>query len=107
MLLKTGKSREALLRLDARHPGLPVDLRQLRVSYRPELLLLRAEMSLDLDGTPPLEIIASWGRLQAFMPPGDELSRGLLYNTMAIGYLQADALVEARQLAQEALETYE
>jgi DNA-binding CsgD family transcriptional regulator len=107
MLVKTGKTREALLRLEARFPGLPVDLRHLRVSYRPELLLLRADMSLDLDGTPPLEIIASWGRLQAFMPPGDELSRGLLYNSMAIGYLQADALVEARQLAEEALAAYE
>jgi DNA-binding CsgD family transcriptional regulator len=106
MLVKTGKTREALLRLDARYPGLPVDLRHLRVSYRPELLLLRADMSLDLDGTPPLEVIASWGRLQAFMPPGDELSRGLLYNSMAIGYLQADALIEARQLAEEALAAY-
>jgi ATP/maltotriose-dependent transcriptional regulator MalT len=71
------------------------------------LLLLRADMSLDLDGTPPLEVIASWGRLQAFMEPGDELSRGLLYNSMAIGYLQADALTEARQLAEEALVAYE
>ena len=107
MLVKTGKTREALLRLEARHPGLPVDLRHLRVSYRPELLLLRADMSLDLDGTPPLPVIASWGRLQAFMEPGDELSRGLLYNSMAIGYLQADALVEARQLAEEARAAYE
>ena len=107
MLVKTGKTREALLRLEARHPGLPVDLRSLRVSHRPELLLLRADMSLDLDGTPPLEVIASWGRLQAFMEPGDELSRGLLFNSMAIGYLQADALTEARQLAEEALAAYE
>jgi len=107
MLVKTGKTREALLRLEARHPGLPVDLRSLRVSHRPELLLLRADMSLDLDGTPPLEVIASWGRLQAFMEPGDELSRGLLYNSMTIGYLQADALTEARQLAEEALAAYE
>jgi DNA-binding CsgD family transcriptional regulator len=107
MLVKTGRTREALLSLEARHPGLPVDLRRLRVSYRPELLLLRADMSLDLDGTPPLEVIASWGRLQAFMTPGDELSRGMLYNAMAIGYLQADALVEARQLAEEALAAYE
>src|SRR5579859_163314 len=107
MLVKTGKTREALLRLEARHPGLPVDLRRVQLAYRPELLLLRADMSLDLDDTPPLEVIASWGRLQAFMAPGDELSRGLLYNSMAIGYLQADALVEARQLAQEALAAYE
>ncbi len=107
MLVKTGKTREALLRLEARHPGLPVDLRSLRVSHRPELLLLRADMSLDIDGTPPLEVIASWGRLQAFMEPGDELSRGLLFNSMAIGYLQADALTEARQLAEEALAAYE
>jgi DNA-binding CsgD family transcriptional regulator len=107
MLVKTGKTREALLRLEARHPGLPVDLRRLRLSYRPELLLLRADMSLDLDGTPPLEVIASWGRLQAFMAPNDELSSGLLYNSMAIGYLQADAIIEARQLAEEALAAYQ
>ncbi len=107
ILVKTGKTREALLRLEARHPGLPVDLRRVRLSHRPELLLLRADMSLDLDGTPPLEVIASWGRLQAFMDPGDELSRGLLYNSMAIGYLQADALTEAHQLALEALAAYE
>lgn len=106
MLVKTGRTREALLRLEGRHPGLPVDLRQLRVSHRPEILLLRADMSLDLDGTPPLEVIASWGRLQAFMAPGDELARGLLFNSMAIGYLQADALVEARELAEEALGAY-
>jgi DNA-binding CsgD family transcriptional regulator len=107
MLAKTGRTREALLRLEARHPGLPVDLRRLRVSYRPEVLLLRADMSLDLDGTPPLDVIASWGRLQAFMAPGDDLSRGMVYNSMAIGYLQADALIEARQLAEEALAAYE
>jgi DNA-binding CsgD family transcriptional regulator len=107
MLVKTGRTREALLRLEARHPGLPVDLRNLRLSYRPELLLLRADMSLDLDGTPPLEVIGSWARLQAFMAPDDHLSRGLLYNSMAIGYLQADALVEALTLAEEALAAYQ
>ncbi len=47
--MKTRKTREALLRLEARHPGLPVDLRSLRVSRRPELLLLRADMSLKIE----------------------------------------------------------
>jgi DNA-binding CsgD family transcriptional regulator len=107
MLVKTGRTREALLRLEGRHPGLPVDLRNVRLSYRPELLLLRADMSLDLDGTPPLEVIGSWARLHAFMAPDDHLSRGMLYNSMAIGYLQADALVEALTLAEEALAAYE
>jgi DNA-binding CsgD family transcriptional regulator len=106
-LVKTGRTREALLRLEAQHPGLPVDLRSPQRSYRPELLLLRADMSLDLDDMPPLEIVASWGRLQEIIVPGDDLSQGILYNLMAIGHLQADALVEARQLAERALGAYE
>ena len=35
LLIKSGQTREALRRLEARHPGLPVDLRRLRLSHRP------------------------------------------------------------------------
>ena len=107
LMIKSGQVREALLRLDSQHPGLPVDLRRLRLSHRPYALLLRIDLSLDIDENPPLEVIASWGRLEALFPPGDTLARGLLYNTMAIGFLQAGALVEARELAEEALATFE
>jgi DNA-binding CsgD family transcriptional regulator len=107
LLIKSGQTREALLRLEARHPGLPVDLRRLRLSHPPLAVLLRIDISLDIDETPPLEVIASWGRLQTLLPASDELARGLLFNTMAIGFLQADALLEAGQLAEEALAVYE
>ena len=39
--------------------------------------------------------------------PGDDLALGILYNTMAIGFLQAGALVQAQELVQEALAVYE
>ena len=107
LLHKSGQSREALLRLEARHPGLPVDLRRLRLSHRPLAVLLRIDISLDTDETPPIEVIGSWGRLQGLLPAGDDLALGLLLNTMAIGFLQADALVEAGQMAEEALEVYQ
>lgn len=105
LLVKTGKSREALLRLDAQYPRLPVDLRKLRLSHRPYAVLMWLDISLDLDEA-PVEVIESWGRLEALLPPGDELARGILYNTMAIGFLQAGALLQARQLAEEALAVY-
>jgi DNA-binding CsgD family transcriptional regulator len=106
LMIKSGQPREALLRLEARHPGLPVDLRRMRLSHRPMAVLLRIDISLDIDETPPLEVIASWGRLQALLPAGNELALGLLFNTMAIGFLQADALLEAEQMATEALAAY-
>jgi len=106
LMIKSGQPREALLRLEARHPGLPVDLRRMRLSHRPMAVLLRIDISLDIDETPPLEVIASWGRLQALLPTGNELALGLLFNTMAIGFLQADALIEAEQMATEALAAY-
>jgi len=107
LLIKSGRTREALLRLDARHPGVSVDFLRSHAAYPPFAILLCIDISLDLDQTPPTEVIASWGRLQSQMPPDDELARGLLFNTMAIGFLQADALVEAGQLALEALATYQ
>jgi DNA-binding CsgD family transcriptional regulator len=107
LLIKTGQPREALLRLEAQYPGLPVDLRRLRLSHRPYAVLMRLDMSLDIDETPPLDVISSWGRLEAFLAPGDDMARGILYNTMAIGFMQAGALVQAQELAEEALALYE
>jgi DNA-binding CsgD family transcriptional regulator/tetratricopeptide (TPR) repeat protein len=107
LLIKSGRSREALLRLDAQYVGLPLDLRRLRVSHRPYALLMRLDLSLDLDEAPPLDVISSWGKLDAFLNPDDEMARGILYNTMAIGFLQAGALVQAQEFAEEALAVYE
>lgn len=105
-LIKSGRPREALMRLEARHPGLPVDLRKMRLTHRAEAMMLRIDMSLDIDEPPPPEVIASWGRLQHFLPEGNEIARGILLNCMAIGFLQADALVEAQRLAEESLAAY-
>jgi DNA-binding CsgD family transcriptional regulator/tetratricopeptide (TPR) repeat protein len=107
MMIKSGQPREALLRLEAQYPGLPVDLRRLRLSHRPYAVLMRLDMTLDVDEAPPLEVISSWGRLDAFLEPGDDMARGILYNTMAIGFLQAGALLQAQELAEEALAVYE
>jgi ATP/maltotriose-dependent transcriptional regulator MalT len=106
LMIKSGQPREALLRLESQYAGLPVDLRRLRLSHRPYAVLMRLDMSLDIDETPPLEVISSWGRLEAFLTPGDDLARGILYNTMAIGFLKAGALLQAQELAEEALAVY-
>jgi DNA-binding CsgD family transcriptional regulator len=106
LLIKSAKPREALLKLEDRHPGLPVDLRKLRLTHRAEAVLLRIDMALDIDSSPPPEIVASWGRLQSFLPAGDDIALGLLYNSMAIGFLQSDSLVEAKRLAEESLAAY-
>ena len=107
LMVKSGQPREALLRLEAQYSGLPVDLRRMRLSHRPYAVLMRLDMSLDMDETPPLEVISSWGRLEALLAPGDDLGRGILYNSMAIGFLQAGALLQAQELAEEALAVYE
>lgn len=107
LMVKSGQSREALVRLEAQYAGLPIDLRRMRLSHRPYAVLLNLDMSLDIDETPSLEVISSWGRLAALFAPGDDLARGILYNTMAIAFLQAGALVQAQELAQEALAVYE
>jgi DNA-binding CsgD family transcriptional regulator len=107
LMIKSGQPREALLRLEAQYAGLPVDLRRLRLSHRPYAVLMRLDMSLDIDETPPLEVISSWGRLEALFAAGDDMARGILYNTLAIGFLQAGALVQAQELAEEALSVYE
>lgn len=106
LLIKSAKPREALMKLEDRHPGLPVDLRKLRLTHRAEAVLLRIDMALDIDSSPPAEVVASWGRLQSFLPAGDDIARGLLYNSMAIGFLQRDSLVEAKRLAEESLAAY-
>jgi LuxR family maltose regulon positive regulatory protein len=107
LLIKSGRPREALLSLEARHPRLPVDLRKMRLTHRAEAILLRIDMAIDMDEPPPPEVIASWGRLQHFLPAGNDIARGILFNAMAIGFLQVDALVEAQRLAEESLAAYE
>jgi DNA-binding CsgD family transcriptional regulator len=106
-LLKQGRPREALLRLEARYPALPVDLRRLRVSHRPYALLVRLVVSEDLDDSPPIDVVTSWSRLETMLPAADVLARGMVYNSMAIAFLRSDHLLQARQLAQEALAAYE
>ena len=61
LLIKSGRPREALMSLEARHPRLPVDLRKLRLTHRAEAILLRIDMAVDMDEPPPPEVIASWG----------------------------------------------
>jgi len=107
LLMKSGQSRAAMQRLDAQYAGLPLDLRRLRVSHRPYALLMRLDLSLDLDEAPSLDVISSWGRLEAFLNPGDDIARGMLYNTMALAFLQAGALLQAQEFAEEALTLYE
>jgi ATP/maltotriose-dependent transcriptional regulator MalT len=106
-LLKQGRPREALLRLEARYPALPVDLRRLRVSHRPYALLVRLVVSEDLDESPPIDVVMSWSSLETMLPAADILARGMVYNSMAIAFLRSDHLLQARQLAHEALAAYE
>jgi len=84
-----------------------VDLRHRRLTESPYAVLMRLDIALDVDEAFPSEVITSWSRLDTLFPPKDHLARGLLYNTMAIGYLQAGALFRAKQLAEEALAAYE
>jgi DNA-binding CsgD family transcriptional regulator len=107
LIVKSGQSREALMRLESQYPGLPVDLRRMRLSHRPYALLMRLDISLDNDETPPLDVVSSWERLGGLFAPGDDMALGILYNTMAIGFLQTGALVQALEVAREALALYE
>lgn len=107
LLFKTGQTREALRRLDGLYPNLPVDLRSLQATHRPYALLLRIDIAADLEDSLPAEVVRSWGRLAALLAPDDFLARGILYNTMTLGFLRIDEVLEARQLADEALAAYE
>jgi DNA-binding CsgD family transcriptional regulator len=107
LLVKSGQSREALMRLESQYPGLPVDLRRMRLSHRPYAVLMRLDVSLDVDETPPLDVISSWERLGGLLAPGDDIALGILYNTMVIAFLQSGALVQAQEVAREALTLYE
>ena len=106
LLVKTGKPRAALARLEGAYPRLPVDLRHVRLSHRPYAVLMALDLSLVLDEVPPPEVIHSWGRLEALLRPDDVLGQGVLYNIMTLGFLRADALPQARRLAEDALELF-
>jgi DNA-binding NarL/FixJ family response regulator len=107
LLSKNGQVREAGLRLESKYPGLPVDLRGAGPVESPYAMLMRLDISLDNDETLPFEVITSWSRLEALFPAEDHLARGILYNSMAIGFLQAGALFRAKQLSEEALLAYQ
>jgi len=106
-LIKLGRPREALARLEARYPGLPVDLRRLQLSHQPYALLSRLVVSEDIEEAPPEGIVMSWSRLEALLPADDFLARGMVYNTMALAFLRAGQLLQARRLSHEALDAYE
>ncbi len=106
LLIKSGRPHDVRLRLEALHPNLPTDLRDAPLPPLPHALLLRLESALDLDERASREVVTSWARLEAMLPADDLVAIGLLYNTMAIGYLQAGALTEARRIALEALRVY-
>jgi DNA-binding CsgD family transcriptional regulator len=106
LLSKSGQIREAALRLESRYPGLPVDLRG-GAPAPPYAMLMHLDISLDDDESLPLEVITSWSRLEALFPAEDHLARGILCNSMAIGFLQAGALFRAKQLSEEALAAYQ
>jgi DNA-binding CsgD family transcriptional regulator len=107
LLSKNGQVREAGLRLESKYPGLPVDLRGAAPVVSPYAMLMRLDISLDDDETLPFEVITSWSRLEALFPAEAHLARGILYNSMAIGFLQAGALFRAKQLSEEALLAYQ
>jgi LuxR family maltose regulon positive regulatory protein len=107
LLFKSGQTHEALRRLDAHFPRLPVDLRRMQASHRAYAVLLRLDIAAGFDESIPPEVVTSWARLEAFLPREDHLARGVLYNTMAIGFLRVDELIQARQFAHEALNAYQ
>lgn len=106
-LFKRGRAREALRRLDAHHPSLPVDLQKLQTSHPPYAVLLRIDIAINLDERIREDTVNSWGRLEAVLEPDDHLARGILYNLMTIAFLRLDELPRARQLAEEAFGAYQ
>jgi LuxR family maltose regulon positive regulatory protein len=106
LLFKSGQTHEALRRLDAHFPRLPVDLRRMQASHRAYAVLLRLDIAAGFDESIPAEVVTSWARLEAFLPREDHLARGVLYNTMTIGFLRVDELSQARQFARDALDAY-
>ena len=106
LLFKSGRTAEALRRLEAHFPRLPVDLRRLQTLQSPYAILARIDIAAALEESLPVEVVTSWGQLDAFLPAGDHLAHGILYNTMAMGFLRSEALSQARQLAEEALAAY-
>ncbi len=107
LLFKNGQTRETMRLLEMHYPRLPVDLRDMRASHRTHALLLRLDIAADFDEVIPAEVIASWTRLEAHLAPDEHWARGILYNTMTIGFLRIDELALAERFAAEALRAYE
>lgn len=107
LLFKNGQTREAMRLLEMHYPHLPVDLRDMRASHRTHALLLRLDIAADFDEVTPAEVITSWTRLESHLAPDEHWARGILYNTMTIGFLRIDELALAERFAAEALHAYE
>lgn len=107
LLLKKGRGREAWQQLETRYPDITIDLRTAHPIAAPYATLLAIVIASDIANTPTLEVISSWGRLASLFPSGDDMARGLLYNTMAIALVQAGVLRQAEELARESLAAYE
>lgn len=107
VLVKSGRTQTALMRLDARYPGLPVDLRRMRYSHRPYAILFRLLVEANLAAALPPDRIESWGLLEALLDSGDDLACGRLHNAMALAFIRAGEPLRARRSALKALSAYE
>jgi DNA-binding CsgD family transcriptional regulator len=93
VMVASGRGAAALAKLQARYPGLPVDLRQMRYSHRPYAILFRLLLEADAGGSAPIE---SWGQLAPLLDPDDRAGRALLDHIMRIGAsTQGVSLVDA------------
>jgi DNA-binding CsgD family transcriptional regulator len=107
LLIKKGRAQEARQQLESIYPGLSIDLRADRPIASPYASLLAIVIASDIENTPTLEIIMSWGKLASLLPAGDDMARGLLYNTITISLIQAGGLRQAEEMARESLSAYE
>jgi len=85
VMVAAGRGAAALARLEARYPGLPVDLRKMRYSHRPYAILFRLLLEADAGGAMPLAQIESWGQLAPLLDPDDRAGRALLDHIIRIG----------------------
>jgi DNA-binding NarL/FixJ family response regulator len=82
VMVASGRGAAALAKLEARYPGLPVDLRQMRYSHRPYAILFRLLLEADAGGSAPIE---SWGQLAPLLDADDRAGRALLDHIMRVG----------------------